>query len=124
MWSAWRRAKELQRRLGLRVREASGDARERAREATELAALRRRVWGARPADDPAALAAYERARAAHDAQYAPRLLIDVSLQLEQQRERERQRAEQREEARREVTYTVTTQFNTRLVGGFSLFFGG
>ncbi|KAF9813070.1 hypothetical protein SFRURICE_000030 [Spodoptera frugiperda] len=96
------KGKELQRRLGLRVREAEADARERAREAEELEALRARVWGSRPPDDPGARAAYERARAALDAQYRPRLLIDVSLQHDQQRAQELQRAERREEARREA----------------------
>jgi hypothetical protein len=42
------------------------------------------------------------ARREQEELYRPRLLIDVSLQQDQQRERELQRARQREDARREV----------------------
>lgn len=84
------------------MREAEADARERTREQEELEQLRASVFGARAADDPAALADYERARAERDALYRPRLLVDASLQREQQRERELQRARQREDARREA----------------------
>ncbi|KAH9630928.1 hypothetical protein HF086_018244 [Spodoptera exigua] len=43
--------------------------------------------GARAPDDPAARAAFDRARAALDAQYRPRLLIDARLRAARERER-------------------------------------
>lgn len=74
-------SQELQRRLGARVREASADGRERAREQDELAALRRAVWGGRAPGDPAAAAAFARAAEELQALYRPRLLVDTSLQV-------------------------------------------
>lgn len=63
---------------------------------------RREIFGACAADDPSATLAWERARRERDEMYRPRLLIDVSLQAEQQREREQARAHLREAARREA----------------------
>lgn len=82
------RGRELQRRLGDRVREADLDAKDRNKEQEELEELRNKIFSGEyenPSQE------YERAKKEHENLYKPQILIDVNLENIQRKEREKER---------------------------------
>lgn len=86
MWLC--RGRELQRRLGDRVREADLDAKDRSKEQEELEELRNKIFSGEyenPTQE------YERAKKEHEKLYKPHILIDVNLENLKRKEREKER---------------------------------
>ncbi|XP_017477161.1 PREDICTED: RNA-binding protein 25-like [Rhagoletis zephyria] len=82
------KGRELQRRLGDRVREADLDAKDRNKEQEELEELRNKIFSGEyenPTQE------YERAKKEHEKLYKPQILIDVNLENLQRKEREKER---------------------------------